>query len=160
MYTAKDEAQALALWKKRIRLAALPCAAAVLAAAALLVLGRMRRSDTLWMASAALTILGGGYFLFLFGVWAKPALDYLRHVRQMLNGRTRETEGVLVSVSDTPSARDGITCYALMLNLGSGEPEDDRLFYFDAEKPRPDALVGLRVRVRSNSNMIAAIQPA
>ena len=103
----------------------------------LFVVGQMRRSDTLWMATAALTVLGGGAFLFLFGVWAKPALDYLRHVERMLYGRKRETVGVLTRFSPELCERDGLWCHAMMVNLGSGEEEDDRLVYYDDEKPAP-----------------------
>lgn len=46
-----------------------------------------------------------------------------------------------------------------MMNLGSGEPEDDRLYYYDDEKPRPSMPIGSRVRVLSNDNMVADIRP-
>lgn len=72
MYTREDEDQARRLWKKRLGLALVPMIVGLAAGITLFVVGQMRRSDTLWMATAALTVLGGGAFLFLFGVWAKP----------------------------------------------------------------------------------------
>lgn len=107
MYTREDEDQARRLWKKRLGLALVPMIVGLAAGITLFVVGRMRRSDTLWMATAALTVLGGGAFLFLFGVWAKPALDYLRHVERMLYGRKRETVGVLTRFSPELCERDG-----------------------------------------------------
>lgn len=159
MYTSQDEDEALALLKKRGFLAIFPAALALVAAVAVFVAGRIARSDTLWILTAALTILGGAYFLFLNGVWVKPARDYLRHVRRMRTGRLRETVGVLTSFAEGLSERDGLWCHALMMNLGSGEPEDDRLYYYDDEKPRPSMPVGSRVRVLSNDNMVADIRP-
>ena len=88
MYTAEDEALARRLWKKRLGIALAPLIIGLGLGVYVFIVGRIRRSDTLWMATAALTILGGGAFLFLFGVWAKPARDYLRHVGLMLRGRS------------------------------------------------------------------------
>ena len=64
MYTREDADQARRLWKKRLGLALLPAIVGLAAGIALFVAGRMRRSDTLWMVTAALTVLGGGAFLF------------------------------------------------------------------------------------------------
>ena len=160
MYTPEDEALARRLWKKRLGIALVPLALGLAAGIALFIVGRMQRSDTLWMATAALTVLGGGAFLFLFGVWAKPARDYLRHVGLMLRGRKRETVGILTRFSPEVCERDGLWCHAMMVNLGSGEAEDDRLFYFDDEKPAPPMPVGTRVRVVSNDRMVIDIREA
>ena len=65
MYTAEDEALARRLWKKRLGIALVPLALGLAAGIALFIVGLMQRSDTLWMATAAQTILGGGAFLFL-----------------------------------------------------------------------------------------------
>lgn len=160
MYTPEDEAQARRLWKKRLWLSLLPLIAGLGAGIGLFIAGRMQRSDTMWMGTAALTVLGGGAFLFLFGVWARPALDYRRHVERMLRGRKRETVGILTSFSPELCERDGLWCHAMMLNLGSGEEEDDRLFYYDDEKPAPAMPVGTRVRVESNDKMVCGIWEA
>ena len=140
MYTREDEDQARRLWKKRLGLALVPMIVGLAAGIALFVVGQMRRSDTLWMA--------------------KPALDYLRHVERMLHGRKRETVGVLTRFSPELCERDGLWCHAMMVNLGSGEEEDDRLFYYDDEKPAPQLPIGTRVRVESNDKMVSGIWQA
>lgn len=158
MYTHEDMAEVERLLKKRWRAAAIPAALVLAAGIALFVVGRMNRSDTMWMATAALTVLGGGYFLFLYGVWVKPARVYRRHVDYMLNGRMRETTGVLKSFSEDVSDREGLECHAMMLNVGEkDDPEDDRLFYFDALKPWPGWAAGTRLTVKSNDKMVASI---
>lgn len=158
MYTHEDMAEVERLLKKRWRAAAIPAALVLAAGIALFVVGRMNRSDTMWMATAALTVLGGGYFLFLYGVWVKPARVYRRHVDYMLNGRMRETTGVLKSFSEDVSDREGLECHAMMLNVGEkDDPEDDRLFYFDALKPWPGWTAGTRLTVKSNDKMVASI---
>ena len=75
----------------------------------------------------------------------------------MLYGRKRETVGVLTRFSPELCERDGLWCHAMMVNLGSGEEEDDRLFYYDDEKPAPQLPIGTRVRVESNGNMVSGI---
>lgn len=160
MYTPEDEALARRIWRRRLLISLAPAAAGLGLGVGLFVAGCALRSDTLWMATAALTVLGGGAFLFLFGVWARPALDYLRHVRRMLHGRRRETVGVMTRFAPELCERDGIWCHAMMVNLGSGEAEDDRLFYFDDEKPAPPMPVGTRVRVVSNDRMVCGIWEA
>ena len=158
MYTQEDMNKVERLLKKRWRVAAIPAVLLLAAGIALFVLGRINRSDTLWMVTAALTVLGGGYFLFLYGVGVKPARVYRRHVDYMLNGRMRETTGVLKSFSDAISDREGLECHAMMLNVGEkDDPEDDRLFYFDALKPWPGWPLGTRLTVKSNDKMVASI---
>ena len=160
MYTPEDEAQARRIWRRRLLISLAPAAAGLGLGVGLFAAGCALRSDTLWMATAALTVLGGGAFLFLFGVWARPARDYLRHVGLMLRGRKRETVGVLTRFSPELCERDGLWCHAMMINLGSGEEEDDRLFYYDDEKPAPTMPVGTRVRVESNDKMVSGIWEA
>lgn len=159
MYTQDDMMQIEKLFKKRMLITALPAAVAVATAVAVFVAGQLMRSNTLWIATVVLTILGGGYFLFLYGVYVKPARAYRTHVHYMLTGRMRETTGLLKSFAEDVSDRGGVECHALMLNVGEkDDPEDDRLFYYDALKPQPDCAVGTRVTVRSNDKMISAIE--
>ena len=117
MYTREDEDQARRLWKKRLGLALVPMIVGLAAGITLFVVGQMRRSDTLWMATAALTVLGGGAFLFLFGVWAKPALDYL----SALSGEAGAEMCVLTSnVPVTAIANYAADCGARHVIMGGG----------------------------------------
>ena len=75
-----------------------------------------------------------------------------------LFGRMRETTGVLKSFSEDVSDREGLECHAMMLNVGErDDPEDDRLFYFDALKPWPGWAMGTRLTVKSNDKLVASI---
>ena len=159
MYTHEDLQDIQMLLKKRWRMAVIPAVLILLAAVAIFVYGQLNRSDHLWKLTAALTILGGGYFLFVFGLYIRPARCYLVHVHYMLEGRKRTTTGVLKSFSEEISNRDGVECHAMMLNVGStDDPEDDRLFYYDIHKPRPSCPVGTMVTVHSNDKMVASFE--
>lgn len=161
MYTQKDWQEIDAMVRRRWKLAILPAVAVIAAAVAVFVYGQLSRSEQLWKLTVALTVLGGGAFLFFFGVSVRPALAYRRHVGYMLNGRMRETTGVFKSFSDAVSDREGLACHAMFLNVGTkDDPEDDRLFYYDVYKPRPDSLLGTVVTVLSNDKMVSSIQRA
>lgn len=161
MYTQQDLHDINQMLKKRWMVAVLPTVLVFAIAVALFVYGQLNRNDVLWMLTAALTVLCGCYFLFLFGVYVRPALIYRKHVHYMLTGRMRVTTGVFKSFSQDVSDREGLECYAMMLNVGDkDDPEDDRLFYYDVHKPAPAVQLGERVTVRSNDKMVSHIEPA
>ena len=59
------------------------------------------------------------------------------------------------------SDKDGIDCYAMLVNVGErDDAEDDRLFYFDVQKPKPQIPLGTRVTVESNDKMVADLKTA
>ena len=159
MYTQQDWDDVQVMLKKRWLVTIVPSALVLAVAIAVFVYGRIQRSDTIWMITSALTILGGGFFVFFYGVYVRPARIYRRHLSYMLTGRMRETTGVFKSFSEDVSDREGLECHAMMLNIGEkDDPEDDRLFYYDAYKPRPEFTFGERVTVRSNDKMVSSIE--
>lgn len=159
MYTQTDWQETNEMLKKRWLVAALPAAAIIAAAIVVFVIGRIQRSDSMWMITAALTVIGGGYLLFIYGVYVRPVAIYRKHIHYMLNGRMRETSGVFKFFSADLSDREGLDCYAMLLNVGEkDDPEDDRLFYYDAHKPKPVFELGQRVTVLSNDKMVSVMK--
>ena len=110
MYSQNDWNDINAMLKKRWTFTAIPTAALLLAAGIVFVYGRINRSDTIWMLTSALTLLGGGYFLFFYGVYVRPARIYRKHLNYMLHGRMRETTGVLKFISEEVKDREGLEC--------------------------------------------------
>lgn len=158
MYTQEDLQEIGCMLRKRWQLAWIPAALIMALAVIVFVHGQLIRSDRLWMLTAFLTIVGVGYFLFIYGVSIRPARIYRTHVTYMLSGRMRQTTGVLKSISADVSNREGLECRALMINVGEkDDPEDDRLFYVDIYKPF-DVPVGSRLTVYSNDKMISAFE--
>jgi len=161
MYTQEDLHDISSMLRRRWRITVIPAVILAAVSIAVFVYGQLNRSDTLWKLTAFLSILGGGYFLFFYGVYVRPASIYRRHVIYMLQGRMRVTTGVFKSFSEDVSDRDGLQCHALMLNVGDkDDPEDDRLFYYDIHKPRPEMAIGDRVTVHSNDKMVARMEAA
>jgi len=161
MYTQEDWNDINVMLKKRWFATAAPAAVVLIAAIVVFVIGRIHRSDSMWMLTSLLTIIGGGYFLFFYGVSVRPARIYRRHLSFMLNGRKRVTTGVFKAFSEDVSDREGLECHAMLVNIGDkNDPEDDRLFYYDAYKPAPAFELGDRITVESNDKMVSAIKAA
>lgn len=161
MYTDEELKEVSSRLKKRWLVAGIPCGLILAAAVALFVIGQQSRSESMWIVTAALTVLGGGLFLFLYGVYVRPMSLYRRHIDTMLNGRKRETTGLYKSFSDDVKDREGLDCHAMFINVGDKDDEaDDRLFYYDTHKEKPAIPFGTRVTVISNDKMVSEIKLA
>ena len=161
MYSQEDLQDISRLLRKRWKITAAPAVLLIAVAIAVFVYGQINRSDSLWILTAFLTILGGGYFLFFYGVYVRPARISRKHVTYMLTGRMRVTTGVFKSFSKDVSDREGLQCHAMLINVGDkDDPEDDRLFYYVVHKPCPEMAIGTRVTVHSNDKMIASMEVA
>ncbi|MBE5802233.1 MAG: hypothetical protein E7319_08080 [Clostridiales bacterium] len=159
MYTREEQAVVAAKCRKRMLVTFIPAAIVLAAAIALFVWGQINRYDETWKITAALTILGGGYAIFMYGVYVKPMRNYRNHVNYMLDGRVRETAGVFKAFSDDVMEKHGVQCHPLMINVGEKDDgEDDRLFYYDVLKPAPEMPLGTRVVISSNDMMVAEIR--
>ena len=81
--------------------------------------------------------------IFGYTMLISPVRAYGRHIAHALTGRTRQTSGVFVSMDEASVTRENVDFYPVTLNVGDqGREEDDRLFYMDANLPRPDWQAG------------------
>ncbi len=161
MYTQEDWNDVQKMIRKRLTVAIIPPVLVIAVAIAVFVYGQITRNDSLWMLTSTLTILGGGYFLFFYGLSVRPALIYRRHLGFMLGDRMRTTTGVFKAFSEDVTDHDGLECHAMLLNVGEkDDPKDDRLFYYDAHKPRPAFALGERLTVLSNDKMVSSVELA
>jgi len=147
--------------KRRMLVVWLPTALMLLLAIVVFVIYRLNHDVSGWIISALLTILGGAYCIFFYGVYLRPVLKYRKHIDYMLDGRKRVTNGVFKEISETVQDHDGFDCYSVVLNVGEkNDPEDDRLFYLDAFKSLDGFQPGDRISVESNDRMIASVTKA
>ncbi|MBN1777363.1 MAG: hypothetical protein JW811_04500 [Clostridiales bacterium] len=159
LYSQTDRDRVLHMRKRRMLAVWLPTALMLLLAVVVYVIYRLQHDVSGWIISALLTILGGSYCIFFYGVYLRPVLKYKRHLDYMLDGRKRVTEGILRDVGEAVQDMDGIDCYSVLLNVGEkNDPEDDRLFHLDAYKSMDGFQPGDRVVVESNDRMIASIK--
>ena len=156
MYTQQDWNDINALVKKRLLVTLVPGFSVMAVAFAIFIYGQVNRFENLWMLSSLLLLLAGGYMLLFLGVYVRPAWIYRTNLRYLLNGRKRVTTGIFKEMSEDVSDRDGMEVYALLINVGDrNDPEDDRLFYYDAYKPAPAMPIGTKVTVESNDRLVS-----
>ena len=136
MYTEQDYQDIQAQLKKRWIAVGAP-SLALLAAVIVSFVFRIK-----WLTVVLSLILGAG-FIFLEGMLITPLNAYRKHLDNVLHGKTRTATGTFKEMEQQTVMRDGVSFYPLMISVGDpNEPEDDRLFYWDANLPRPDWKTG------------------
>lgn len=108
-----------------------------------------------------LSVLLGVFCIFGYGMLLYPVIAYGRHLDEVLHGRVRSTTGAFKEMEEQAVMRDGVKYYPMMLSVGDMEnPEDDRLFYYDANLPRPDWKVGEMLTVTAHDKALGAWERA
>ena len=109
-----------------------------------------------WL-TIALSVLLGAFCIFSYGMLLSPVIAYRRHLDEVLHGKVRSTTGVFKEMENQPVMRDGVRYYPMMISVGDMEnPEDDRLFYYDANLPRPDWKMGETLTVTAHDKSLGA----
>ena len=104
-----------------------------------------------------LSILGGSWMVFSHQLFVIPRRGYMEHVRSALRVARKVAEGYYLRMEETPVERNNVMFYAFYLNVGEKQdPEDDRLFYFDARRPLPDWKTGDRILIRSYDKFVSS----
>jgi hypothetical protein len=113
-----------------------------------------------WLTSL-LSVLAGALGIFTFGMFISPVLSYRRHLHYVLDGRKREVRGTLKKIDNVPVMRDGVRFYPVTISAGDLKDEaDDRLLYYDANKPLPGWREGQLLSVFAHDKTIAAYTAA
>ena len=104
-----------------------------------------------------LSILGGSWMVFSHQLFVIPRRGYMEHVRSALRVARKVAEGYYLRMEETPVERNNVMFYAFYLNVGEKQdPEDDRLFYYDAQKPIPDWKSGDMLHIVSYDKFVSA----
>ena len=152
MYSEQDYREISAQLRKRWIVLLVPCALLLAAVIACFIL----RSRLL---TTALTMLLGFGFIFCYGLFISPVAAYRRHLDDVLFGRVRQITGAFKEMEETAVLREGVQYYPMLINVGNmQEPEDDRLFYYDANLPRPEWQVGDRLVITAHDKAVGAWQ--
>ncbi|NLG24555.1 MAG: hypothetical protein GX558_04320 [Clostridiales bacterium] len=149
MYTQQDYDRAGAQLKRRIVIAAIVLAIGLAALIAALIV----RNRIVTIAAAVLT----GWVLYGYiSLKLVPHYHYRKYLMDIRQGRSRDSEGWFVSASDETRRVDGVSVHDVIVRVGDGE-EDERLFYWDDDKPMPAIPSGQRVHIHSFGNFIIAL---
>lgn len=152
MYTESDYMKA----KKQTRLRV--AGAIVLAAAffALVIFFNRKRAQYASMAVGAVGFIVT-YFLCSFKV--SPWVKYNRFLRELRSGQRRRTECEFLYFTPETRLHDGVEVHEMIVTVGS-EEADERLYYWDADKPLPAFQKGDRVAVESFGNFVVSVAAA
>ena len=77
----------------------------------------------------------------------------------MRNGQRRHTECSFLHFAPETRMHDGVEVHEMIVTVGTGE-EDERLYYWDADKPEPALREGEKIQVESFGNFITALERA
>lgn len=153
MYCEKDLADIRRQSRKRILLLSVP-SALLMAAVTALFLAR-RQTFTVLVFTLLCFML-----IFAWSLFISPLTHYARFLSSVLYGKNRDTEGYFLSFSQEVSVRDGVRFVPFYINIkGNGNPEDDRLFYWDENLPLPGWKPGEKISVTSQDKSVLAWKP-
>lgn len=150
MYTEQDYEDICAQFKRRKMALLIPC----LVMAAVVIVTFVLRIRWLTMMLTAVT---GAACIFCWSMYLAPVRAYRRHLDEVLHGRVRSATGAFKEMEETAVLREGVRYYPMMISVGDMDnPEDDRLFYYDANLPRPDWQRGDVITVTAHDKALGA----
>lgn len=150
LYTSRDLSEARRIRNIRLYCFFAVCALALAAFGATLIL---RVEIPGLIATALLSCVA----YFVYSTKVSPHNKYCRYLKALQEGLTRETEGVYVSMASDTRMVDGVEVYDFIISVEPGEM-GERLFLWDANKPRPTFAPEQEMKIISHSNFIKAIQ--
>ncbi|MBQ1255810.1 MAG: hypothetical protein IIX93_00850 [Clostridia bacterium] len=152
MYTEKDFLHANKQKKIRVTLFAFMAAAFL---ALMFVFNTMRIQPlSIFTAVAGFMV---SYFIWSFKV--SPWVKYDKHLKEVRTGQKRETACEIMYFTDETRLVDGVEVHELVARVGK-EEEDERLYYWDADKKRPDLKEGDKVSIVSYGNFVVELKNA
>ena len=147
MYRQKDYEDICAQLRTR-RVAVYVAAGALMALSVVSFAMRWPQAATAALSAAAVCL-----FVFCYCMLIAPVKAYRKHIDHALHGHTHDTQGEFVAMEDEAVVRDGLRLIPFQINVGAGIRDDgNRLFYYDANLPRPDWQSGETLLITSYDN--------
>ncbi|MDR2505435.1 MAG: hypothetical protein LBD16_04935 [Oscillospiraceae bacterium] len=148
VYDERDLAAVDAAWRRSLIIAAAALALFIASCVTTVILRQK-------LAAIAISVVLGSLFIFFWGMKAEPVRHMRKHLREIHSGLTKTTVGRIMSFGSDAVSREGIECFAVLLNVGeTGDENDERLFYWNAGLAAPRVSVGDTVSVISHGNDI------
>ena len=116
----------------------------------------IRQAMPLYVLAGVFTVVT----IFLWGIFGGRLRSYWRFLREMSVGRESEAQGLLASMDDHNSFKDGVEFRGLRLIVGDEtDKQGGRLLYVDSSRLPLQAQIGQTVRVKLYGNYLKDIQP-
>lgn len=107
------------------------------------------------------SIITFSLIIFGYSMFVSPVRAYGKHIEHALNGRTRQLTGIFLSMEEETVWRDGVSFYPFTVSVGDKkEEENHRLFYMDANLPRPDWKEDDEITITSYDNRVTKWEKA
>lgn len=104
-----------------------------------------------------LSVLAFGSAIFAYSLFISPVRAYGKHIDHALNGRTRQITGSFLEMEENAVWREGVQFYPFTISVGDKkEEESHRLFYMDANFPRPEWKEDDMLHITSYDNRVTA----
>lgn len=156
MYTEND----FVLIRKQTRIRVILLIALICLFVAVLVVFNSLRMQVLTCATAAIGFIVS-YFLCSFKV--APYVKYNRFLKDVKTGQRRVTECEFKYFTPETRMHDGVEVHEMIVSVASTvgkDEEDERLFYWDADKQQPDYTEGDMISVTSYGNFVVDCKKA
>lgn len=151
MYTEKDYQFTKKQTSARL-IAVLALAAAFLAVVIALIIWRQE------VLSMVAGVAGFAVCYFLYGMKVSPWVKYRKFMTDMKNGQRKRLACAFVALSPETRFYDGVEVHELIAKVGE-EKEDERLFYWDADKqPLPALEKEQKIEITSFGNFIVDLK--
>ena len=93
--------------------------------------------------------------VFLWGMKVSPIRLMRKYMYETHSGLTKRAVGRVTFFAEDVTPREGIECRRVILNVGEkDDPNDERLFYWNAALPCPPYQLGCMAEVTSHGNDI------
>ena len=105
-----------------------------------------------WIGATFLSV-GICLSIFIWGVYGTPVYSYYRYIRDILEGRTRETTGKVIRIAEEPVYKDNrLLFYEVIVEDAADGVE--RILLLDENKGKPQLQIGSRYFFRTHQNFI------
>lgn len=115
---------------------------------------------TVWRnrwAADAVAIVGACLCYAFLTIKLLPWIRYWQYLKDIQAGKTHTTEAWFVSCSDGTRRVDGVAFHEMIVRLGDGGEEDERMFFWDGDKELPPLQEGQKITLISFGNYITEL---
>ncbi|HHY82672.1 MAG TPA: hypothetical protein GX505_08335 [Clostridiales bacterium] len=109
-----------------------------------------------WIGAVFLSV-GVSLVIFIWGVYGTPTLNYYRYIKDIMEGRIRETKGIVANIAQEPVYKDNRLLYYEIL-INDLEDDVERVLLYDENKGKPNLEVGSKYLFRTFQNFITNIE--
>lgn len=86
-----------------------------------------------------------------------PWVRYWEYMKDIRTGKSHETEAWFVSCTDSTRKVDGVAFHEMIVRLGDGGEEDERMFFWDDDKTLPPVQEGQKLKIISFGSYITEL---